>query len=327
MKSRGSLLFFAVLALFALSASTATARPRHLTKTITTKFVITFAGTNTTSWTLGQGTGFYCDYGNSATYPVAGGSGNQTISIKSAGPTKKHTVTLVFYYSGKKLDDMEVRLPVEGSDYGGNSFQVAQSATRTGSITAPGSSQCLTGTNGHDFSLGGSNSLCGPFSDTSLQGMSFGVEYDQASDDFVIKKGRLEFGIGSGAEGGTANDPYYDGSKPDCPVAGDDWLPFYLPQLPAGSQQRLYDFLFFGHTTPDNLFEAETSYAPFSLKGLVSCKVPKLSTKYTGHDSFSGPFNWTKVTAPSGSWARWNASATLHWSMSLKRTSCKKKST
>lgn len=328
MRSRGVLLIVTVLALLAGSAAGAGAKTaKPIDHTITTKFVIAFSGTNTTTWTLGQGTGFYCGYGNSSTYPVAGGNGSQTISIVSAGPTKKHTVSLVFYYSGKSLDDMEVKLPVDGSAYGGNSFQVAESATRTASITAPGSSQCLTGASGHDFSLGGANSLCGPFSDTSLQGMSFGVEYDQKSDDFVVNKGGLEFGIGSGAEGGTAQDPYYNGSKPDCPVAGDDWLPFYLTQLPAGSEQRLWDFLLFGHTTPDNLFDSETSYAPFNLKKLISCKVPKLSTSYSGNDSFSGPFNWTSINSPPAGWARWNATASLKWRMSLKRTSCKKSST
>lgn len=326
MRRRGVMLILIAAALLAGPASSATARRRALTHTITTKFVVTFSGTNTTSWTLGQGTGFECDFGSSSTYPVAGGSGSQAITVKSAGPVKKRTMTLVFYYAGKRLNDMEVRMPLEGDAYGGNAFEVAQSDTRSGSITAPGSSQCLTGSSGHDFSLGGSNSLCGSWSDTGVQGMAFGVEYDQKNDDFVMKHGGLEFGIGN-AEGGTGTDPYYDGSSADCPIAGDNWLPFYLPQLPAGSDERLDDFLFFGHSTPDNLFESRTSYAPFSLKKLVSCKVKKLSTKYSGKDSFSGPFNWTNVTAPPASWARWSATAQLHWSMSIKRTTCKKTST
>jgi hypothetical protein len=326
MRRRGSLLVVIALALLAGSASTAKARTEALTKTITTKFVVTFSGTNTTSWTLGQGTGFHCSYGSTSTWPVAGGSGNQLISIKSAGPDKKRTLTLVFYYARKTLDDMEVKLPIAGSAYGGNSFQVAQSDTRSASITAPGSSECLTGGGGHDFSLGGSSSLCGPWSDSGLQGMAFGVEYNR-NDDLVMKNGGLEFGIGSGALGGTGQDPDYDGALPDCPVAGDNWLPFYLPQLPAGSDMRLDDFLFFGHSSPDNLFESQPAYAPFSLKSLITCSVPKLSTHYSGSDSFSGPFNWTDVSTPPSDWARWNATASLHWSMSLKRTSCKTKTT
>jgi hypothetical protein len=323
MGRRGLLLLVIALALLAGSASTATARTGALTKTITTKFVVTFSGTNSTSWTLGQGTGFHCGYGSTSTWPVAGGSGDQTISITSAGSDKKRTLTLVFYYSGKSLDDMEVKLPIAGSAYGGNSFEVAQTETRTGSITAPGSSQCLTGASGHDFSLGGSGSLCGTWSQTGLQGMAFGVEYDR-NDNFVINQGGLEFGIGSGALGGTGKDPYYNGNLPDCPIAGDNWMPFYLSQLPAGSDQRWEDFLLFGHSSPNNLFESIPSYAPFSLKKLVTCTVPKLSTEASGHDSYSGPFNWTDVSAPPGDWARWNATSSLHWSMSLKRKSCKK---
>ncbi|MGH3008492.1 MAG: hypothetical protein ACRDLM_03680 [Gaiellaceae bacterium] len=326
MERRGFLLVVIALALLAGSASTAKARPRALTRTITTKFVVSFSGTNTTSWTLGQGTGFDCSYGSSATWPVAGGSGNQLISIKSAGRAKKRTLTLVFYYAGRRLDDMEVKLPIAGSAYGGNSFQVDQSETRSGSITAPGSSQCLTDGSGHDFSLGGPNSLCGSWNQTGVQGMAFDVEYDR-NDNFVMKKGGLEFGIGSGALGGTGKDPYYNGNQPDCPIAGDNWLPFYLPQLPAGSDARWDDFLLFSHSSPDNLFDSRPAYAPFSLKGLISCKVPKLSTKYSGHDSFAGPFDWTGIDSPPAGWARWNATASLHWSMSLKRTSCKKSST
>jgi hypothetical protein len=324
-RRRGSVLVVAVLALLAGSASSAAAKAKPIAHTITTKFVITFSGTNSTSWTLGQGTGFHCGYGNSATYPVAGGSGSQQISIKSAGSSKTRTLTLVFYYSGKTLDDMEVKLPIAGSQYGGGSFQVAQSESRSGSITAPGSSECLTGGSGHDFSLGGPNSLCGSWTQTGLQGMAFGVEYDR-NDDLVIDKGGLEFGIGSGSLGGTGKDPYYNGNAPDCPIAGDNWLPFYLSQLPAGSDSRWDDFLLFSHSTPDNLFDSEPAYAPFNLKKLVTCSVPKLSTAYSGHDSFSGPFDWTNVTSPPAGWARWNASASLQWSMTLKRSSCKKTS-
>jgi hypothetical protein len=324
MGRRGALLIVVLALLGGAGAATAQGKSRSLAHTLTVKFVVGFSGTNTTSWTLGQGTGFHCDYGNSSTWPVAGGSGNQLISIVSTGPAKKRTLKLVFFYSGKTLTDVSVDLPLAGGNYGGQSFEVAQTDKRTGSITAPGSSNCLTGGPGNDFSLGGSSSLCGPFTASGLQGMAFGVEYDPKTDDPVIKKGGLEFDIGSGALGGTAHNPYYGGSLPDCPMAGDSYMPFFLPQLPAATDTTADDFLLFSHSTPDNLFEVQPSYAPFSLKELVTCSVKKLSTKGSGHDSYSGPFNWTDINSPPAGWAHWSATAALQWSMSLQRTSCRR---
>ena len=301
-----ALLLVVLLGGFA-TAARSSARATGKSFSIKSRFRVDFTGTNTVQWTLTPGSS--CS---------ATGSGSQQIHVSSSGGAADRTIRLELYvYRGKVVY-------VGGRGIGDAVlFRVSQRDDREGSITGDPASGDCEGLIGNDFVLGGPDSLCGVAKNLGPQRIGFlGERRHGFPYRFVVRNGGVELGFANNAHGagvnGVGDEVYYvdpTGDRPQCPLAGDSWLNYFVHGKAVSNDGGANDFLLTKHSSANGVVPVP-SYAPFSLRKLERCRAKTITAQTTARRTSSGPFQGSDGD-PDG--AYWHATTTLHWKMTLHR--------